>query len=245
MKCASGFENSVAVYYINCKRHSKRLEKFKKSARSVGITGCKQVCVDGNKFTKSVLSRKVEQGLLSKNAKITPIEGAIALSFYKVFENFLKSGQEYALILEDDVQFKKNFVEQVDLILDTLKSRKKRFDVLYLQNGNFAWTKSKLKKIAKINDAITIYQETVGHNAGNPAFMITRKFAEHLVGILPIKEPYDMYMGYSNKKFKKFTVNMKVVDGCDISPLVRIPCGDKDKSTQDYSSRSIKQIIRE
>ncbi len=175
---------------------------------------------------------------------MTPIEGAISLSFYKVFKRFLNSGQDYALVFEDDIQLKPNFMGYIDETLKKLESNKKTFDILYLQNGNFARTKSKLKKILKINDVITIYQETVGHNAGNPAFIITRKFAEHLTSILPLKNPYDMYIGYSIKKFKKFTVNMKLVDGCDISPLVQMPCGDADESTQNYDTKSIKQIVK-
>lgn len=244
MKCLSGFENSVGVYYINCKRHVERLERFKRSAKKVGIKGCKQICVDGSKFTRRVLLKKIDEGLLSSKAAMTPIEGAIALSFYKVFNNFLKSGNEYALILEDDVTFRRGFIEDLDMILDGLKEGRKKFDVLYLQNGNFARTKSKLKKVLKITDKLFVYEEVVGHNAGNPAFVITREFANHLVNIIPLKMPYDMYMGYSKKVFKKFTVNMKTINGCKISPLVKLPCGDADKSTQNYNSALIKDIVK-
>lgn len=243
MTCDPGFENSVGLYYINCRKSIKRLKKFIQGLEHAGITGCRQVCVDGSKYTNRKIINLVKKGEVSPEADMTPIEVAIAFSYKKVFKRFIISKYDYAIILEDDIQVKSNFKKDIDSILTKLHGK---FDVLYLWNGNFAQTKTKQKKIIQIRKNIIINQETKIHNAGNSAFIISKAFAKRLLKLSKqIEMPYDMLMG--EVKGKHFTIKMtKGAKGCDISPLIKQDCGGQygtGKSLQNYEAPSVQSLF--
>ncbi|ARR74979.1 putative glycosyltransferase [Mimivirus AB-566-O17] len=242
MVCGSSFAEKIGMYYINCKGDTARLSKFEKSTERAGVSGCKQVCVDGRKFTRRKIMSLVKDGILHKGAEMTPIEVAIAMSIHKVLTRFVNSKDKYAILLEDDTLVRPDFVKNIDKILEALESKKKKFDVLYLYNGNFASTKSKMRNVVKVSSKIRIKEETEDHNAGGAGFLISKSFARRLIK-LPIRYPYDMYMGYYFPKRVHLSVEMTDNKrGCWESPLVRQVCGGEygtGASTQDYSVPTI------
>lgn len=241
------FEHKINVYVINCKKHIKRLELFKKYANKAGLTFKKQECVNGSKFTDKIIMSMINKGILSKNSDITPIEVSINLSFMKVWSKIVSSKHEYGIILEDDIHISKDFVSYINDILTSVKDT--NFDVIYLHNGNFASTKSSQKLILKttINN-LPILAETKGHNAGGPAYIISKKFAKYMLDkSSTIKYPHDMLMGYTEGR-KLFTVKMsKNKSGCWEGPLLKMSCdGDygTGDSTQNYKVETIKDIYK-
>jgi GR25 family glycosyltransferase involved in LPS biosynthesis len=239
---------NTALYYINCKKHTERLETFKQNLEIIGMAGTKQTCVDGSKFTPKKLCNMISNGTLDCNADMTPIEVAIAMSYLKVYKRIAKSKKKYAIILEDDIKVKVNFTKDIERILNTLEEHDKKFDVLYLWNGNFASTKTKLKKQIVLNKRLTVFSETLPHNAGNSAFIVTREFAKYMLQKnTKIKYPLDMFMGYSTPGKIKMTIGMKTSKGCYISPLVSLGCGGDagtGKTTQNYDAPNIKSICK-
>ena len=245
------FDHNIKVYVINCDVHTERLAKFKKYAHKANLDFTRQKCVNGKKFTDSKIMNFINNGILSKNADMTPIEVAINMSFIKVWQKIIKSKNDYGIILEDDALVSRNFISDVNDILNSLDAKNKKFDVIFLQNGNFANTKSKQKKIltTKLNK-IHILQETVGFNAGGPAYIITKNFAKYMLDhIFPIRMPHDMHMGYTKGK-KFFTIKMKKNEkGCweGVKPIVKVTCDGEygtGSSTQDYSAPTIKKIYK-
>ena len=241
------FDHKVNVYVINCKKHIKRLEIFKKYADKADLAFKKQECVNGSKFTDKIIWSMIKKGILSKNSDMTPIEVSINLSFMKVWSKIVKSKHNYGIILEDDVHVSKNFVSYINDILTSMKDTD--FDVIYLHNGNFALTKSAQKLILKTTiHHLPILAETKGHNAGGPAYIINKEFARYMLDKSSvIKYPHDMLMGYTKGK-KLFTVKMfKNKNRCWEGPLVKISCdgnyGTGD-STQNYEDETVKDIYK-
>lgn len=244
------FKEKIGVYVINCDIHKKRLKTFKKYANKANLNYNRQRCVNGKKFTDSRILQMIDKGILNKNTKMTPIEVSINLSFVKVWQKIVNSNNDYGIILEDDTKINKNFINDINDILSSIKEHKSKFDVLYLHNGNFSYTKSSQKKILTTKNGIHILMETKGHNAGGPAYIITKKFAKYMLDkIFPIKEPHDMLMGYTRGK-KFYTVKMKKnIKGCWEAEklIVKVSCNGEygtGDSTQDYEAETIKDIYK-
>ena len=241
------FNHKVNVYVINCKKHVKRLNIFKKYADKAELVFKKQECVNGSKFTDKIIWSMINKGILSKNSDMTPIEVSINLSFMKVWSKIVNSKNDYGIILEDDIHIDKDFISYINDILTSMKNT--YFDVIYLHNGNFASTKSSQKLILKTTiHNLPILAETKGHNAGGPAYIISNKFAKYMLDKCSvIKHPHDMLMGYTKGK-KLFTVKMsKDKNRCWEGPLVKIHCDGEygtGKSTQNYQAEIIKDIYK-
>lgn len=245
----TSFNENVSTYVINCKIHKQRLGKFRKFASEAGLNSCREVCVNGKAFKPLKICKMISEGLVSKNADMSPIEVAITMSHINVLERFVKSCDDYAVIFEDDSEVRKNFVTNVNKILEKVTD----FDMLFLWNGNWMKTKSKMKKVTEVTNNITIMKETTQFNPGAVSYIISKDYARKLVSkAFPIKNPIDLFFGYQtfNKKAKLYSLKMKFVkkDSCYLSPLFKGRkwiCGGNEgtgKSTQDYSLTKVNEI---
>ena len=257
-KCSSNFENKMPLFIINCDIHKNRLDKFKKSAKNAQLKFCRESCVNGKKFTDDIIYKMyTHKPQIVKKADITPIEVSITMSHLNAWIKILESGSEYGMVMEDDVILRKSFKKNVDLTLRKLEENKKKFDVLFLWNGNWNNTKSFMKKILKINDKITIKQETEPFISGTVCYIITRKFIKKIFkNVLPIKYPVDKYLGTFYNKARLFSIDMKYNKNLekDISPYF-LPGkwddkvfyeGETDKQSSHESvenKKNIKEII--
>jgi GR25 family glycosyltransferase involved in LPS biosynthesis len=246
-KCYNNFEKKMGVYVINCSIHKDRLKKFRKFASKAGVKGCRVPCVKGKQFTDEILCDMVKRGFLKKSADMDRIEISINLSHYNCWIRLINSCLDYALILEDDVELNSNFVEEINLILEELEDNDIDFSVLHLFNGNWNKTKSKLKKVLKINSKLEILKETVSYNAGAAGYIISRKYAEFLVSkFFPISMPNDMLVGNYPKKGNHLTLFNKFNKrkDCYESPLFKMPCGGPEgtgNSTRVNTAKTIKE----
>jgi len=246
-KCYNNFEKKMGVYVINCSIHKDRLKKFRKFASKAGVKACRVPCVKGKQFTDEILCDMVKRGFLKKSADMDRIEISINLSHYNCWIRLINSCLDYALILEDDVELNSNFVEEINLILEELEDNDIDFSVLHLFNGNWNKTKSKLKKVLKINSKLEILKETVSYNAGAAGYIISRKYAEFLVSkFFPVSMPNDMLVGNYPKKGNHLTLFNKFNKrkDCYESPLFKMPCGGPEgtgNSTRVNTAKTINE----
>ena len=246
-KCYNNFNKKMGVYVINCSIHKDRLKKFKKFSSKAGVKACRVPCVKGKQFTDEILCNMVKKGFLKKSADMDRIEISINLSHYNCWIRLINSCLEYALILEDDAELNANFVDDINLILDELEDNDIDFSVLHLFNGNWNKTKSKLKKVLKINSKLEILKETVPYNAGAAGYIISKKYAEFLISkFFPIGMPNDMLVGNYPKKGNHLTLFNKFnkKKDCYESPLFKMPCGGPEgtgASTRVNVSKTIKE----
>ena len=243
----------MSVYVINCDIHKKRINKFRKYANAAGLPYCREVCVNGKEFDKKLICQMVKSKLLNKKSYMTPIEVSICYSHLNVWQRFVDSCKDYALVLEDDAEVHKDFKKMLNKTLKALHNKNKRFDILYLWNGNWANSLGDTKKVLKVDDKITVLQETTEFNAGAVSYVLSKSFAKTLLrNAYPINQPIDIYMGEQGvaPRKKAFTIEMTYNSKkeCYLSPFFRGTkwvCGGSTgtgNTTQDYVSKTIEKI---
>lgn len=243
--CYNNFDVKMGVYVINCSMHKTRYNKFKKYALAANIKACREPCVLGKKFNQENICEMIKKGLVSEKADMTPIEISINMSHYNCWKRLVNSCKDYALILEDDVEIKPNFIKQINKIMSVLTEKNlDDFSVLHLWNGNWGSTKSKQKLVTKINSKLIVMKETDYYNAGAAAYIISRKYAEYLMKrFFPIKIPQDIMMGNYVKYGNHLTLEMKLKNDCYISPLLNMECGGPggtgSQTTQEHTASTI------
>lgn len=234
-KCYNNFSTKMGAYVINCDMHKDRLKKFKKFAKKAGMDACRIPCVLGKKFTNELVCEMFKKNMLSKKADMTPIEVSINMSHFNIWMRLVNSCYDYALVMEDDVEVHKDFIERVNEIMDSLEENDIKFSILHLWNGNWAKTISKQTKVLKISDKIQILQENTDYNAGAVSYIISKEYAKHLIEkSFPVKVPQDILMGTYYKKGKHLTLRMTFdkKEDCYKSPILDNPCGGEEGTGQ-------------
>ena len=253
-KCSSNFDEKMPFLVINCIKHKDRFYKFKKNAEKINLKFCRIDCVNGMNYSESNINNMFKKKLIKNTDFINQIEVSINISHINCWLKLLNSSYDNVLVCEDDILFKNDFKKKINLILNSLKDNNKKFDLLYLWNGNWFNTKSSLKKILKINEDLIIKQETENFNAGAVCYIISRNMILNLLNkILPIKMPIDIFMGRFSKNMKIYTLYHKYdkINEKEISPLFKSGTWDDKvyydndtQSTQDYELRNLKEIIK-
>lgn len=245
--CVNNFDANVGVYVINCDVHTNRMAKFAKHAAVAGLNYCRESCVKGKEFTYNLFCEMMKRKLLTPNADMNPIEVAINLSHYNVWQRILNNNQDYGMVLEDDVEVNPNFVEKVNSVLNGLEQENVDFDILFLWNGNWGQSRKRLKPVAKIA-GLDVMRETVEYNAGGVAYIMSKKFCQFMLKkAYPIKYPQDILLGTFATKGVHLTLKMKYsrVGGCWESPILGNECqgeGGTGATTQEYSLPTVKKI---
>lgn len=241
--CYNNFSTRMGVYVINCAVHKKRYNKFKYYAKKAGVNACRVPCVNGKKFDQHMMCKMIEEKIVSRNVDMTTIEIAINMSHYNCWKKLVNSCQKYALILEDDVELKPNFIKQVNKIMDSIVTNNlENFSLLHLWNGNWSDTEHKQKHMLSVGKGLDICRETEKYNAGAVAYIISREYAEFLMKrFFPIRQPQDIMMGSYISGRLHLTLKMKYNNrkNCYISPLLNMECGGVggtgSQSTQAYT----------
>lgn len=247
--CYNNFEKKMGVYVINCKMHKDRYNEFKSAAKKAGVKACRIPCVLGKKFTDQDLCNMVKDNILSPDASMTRVEISINMSHYNAWVKLLNSCHEHAIIFEDDARLKEDFVDNINLILNTLEDKKIPFSILHLYNGNWMKSISYHKKVASVSNDIKIMQETVPYNAAASAYIISKSYAKWLVDhSFPIVYPQDILMGSFPQKGKHLTLKMRWSprEKCYKSPILDLECGGEGgtgKSTQTYDAPTVDEFL--
>ena len=246
--CYNNFVEKVGVYVINCKIHTSRYEKFMKHSEIAGVKACRMNCVSGKKFSDNLICDMIKNKILSPKAEMTKVEISINMSHYNCWKKLVNSCLDYAIILEDDVELKPDFIQNINKIFQTFVDKNIDFSILHLWNGNWAKTKAKHKKIGSVG-AIQIVKETIDYNAGAVAYIMSKEYAKWLMDhFLPIKMPQDILMGLYYKHGNHLSLKMgySKKDDCYISPVLDLECGGEggtgSQTTQTYEAPVIKKL---
>lgn len=196
------------VYCINLKRRIDRYVKIKIECENNKIEPFDIFweAIDGKKLPEPEVL--IKKNIIHKNFidpetreifKHSTTKGAIGnyMSMTGVFEDILKNKYQYALMLDDDICYKKNFREK---LLTVMKYAPKDFDILYLGLSKYYFKYVKNNKFIKnIPNNMKIY-EPVGNEYGgiNGSFaMIVNKKTAEIWGenAYPMKQASDYRLG--------------------------------------------------
>lgn len=189
--------NKLECYLINLDRSPDRLLQMQKRLEKMQLPFRRVSAVDGKQvvFTdKEINASKYEK---YHGKYVTSTEVACYISHYDVLTLFLESDKEYALILEDDMEFCDDFMS----ILGELLSLHNDWDMVKL-NGTRSWAWPITKKNLSNHYQLVL---NLLHQAKSGAYLVNRKAAESLVkNLLPMTVPYD----HEFIKFWKYNIRL-------------------------------------
>lgn len=122
----------IKIYIVNLKHSTERRENILSELKKQNIKSFEIIdAVDGKKLQKKDLNNFVTNSDVKYNSisqKLTLSQIGCALSHIKIYENFIKSDKDYALILEDDAIFLDNLSENLQrFIIKNFKYKKQIF----------------------------------------------------------------------------------------------------------------------
>ena len=136
---------------------------------------------------------------LARPIRMSPAEVAVARSHLGVWQNIACSAADYALVLEDDVWFKRGFGRLVDQAwgeMEAVGRAGPAFDILYMSYKEVRYGAPK---------------ELVSRNVFRPerglwflsGYVLSKRGAQALLGLLPCRGPIDLWI---NHKFRQLEV---------------------------------------
>ena len=225
-----------SIYIINLDRQKKRWKQFQKEASYQKSKGNKRLIDYSERITAIDGKKSSENELLNENINsnynindqyyvdpdprllsiirnnnitidLTREEIAVALSHLKAWEQLISNNDDFALILEDDVIFEKDFSKLMNLGWKELpidKSGKPKFDILYVS----------YKEV----DRGLVYQE-YSKNLIKPqkglwwfsGYIISKAGAQNLLSLLPINGPIDLWINHKFKDLNVFALKKSVI----------------------------------
>ena len=235
---------------INCAKHKKRLRSFRRAASKAVATQpiVRKPRVNGATYTDADLCEMVDEGIVDKNADLSPIEVAIARSHRKCWEELVQSTSTYMVVCEDDAVLQTTSFEPfLRALLSSQGRRNKfRFDIFYFVNGNWEKTKTRAKYVGALNGVKIFKEHSEHYNAGLACYCIHRDYAEILCERqFPMKEPVDNFIGATLPRRKRhlFAETSKDDLSCYTQSAVasmNCPVEGSELSTQDRTRASIK-----
>lgn len=189
------------IYIVNLKKDEKRRENIIREVKKQNLANYEIVdAVDGNELNQNELNNatfKNKRHFNPWNSKMSPSQIGCALSHIKIYEKFIKTEFEVALILEDDAIFVRDFNNNLkQLILKNFKFRKQ---IVLL---------SELKEFhSKALDSADNYEIVNVSNAFfTHAYMINKEAARSIISFnYPVKTIADNFV------FFKIYCNIKII----------------------------------
>lgn len=164
--------NSNTIFYVvNLEKDKNRKENVLVQLKKQNINNFKFVkAVDGNKLTDEELKNHVFQN--KKNSykwhiKLSNPEIGCALSHIKIYEDFINSKYQLAVVFEDDILFKYNFDNEIKTLIFDCFSRKKQILLLGELKQFFkkALIKSQRFKIVNTETAYSTFAYVINKEA--------------------------------------------------------------------------------
>ena len=208
---------NLEIYVINLDRSKDRLDNMKTKLKKLNLNFTRQAAVDGKKTTFTSQEVNEKKYSLCHGKYITPTEVACYMSHYNTLKNFYEnSDKDFALILEDDMEFVSDFKE----ILEKLLSEP-CWDIVKL-NGGHGGGSIKYKQIMpNYNLVLNLF-----HQSKSGAYLVNKKAAKAYVEkMLPMFVPFD----HELVKYWKYKLN-----GFSLSPFPSWEGEDGNTSTIDY-----------
>jgi len=182
--------NNFKVYVINLKRDTKRLENIKNELKKQNIYNFEIIQgIDGKKIKNYQLNNLISKNnkfINPQNTNMNASEICCSLSHIKVYKKFLKTNYNYALIIEDDAIFIRNFTEDLqELIIKNFKYDKQIFFLSEL----WEFFKNPIDK-SKNFEVVNVANVVFGHS-----YFINKNAANALISFnYPVKTMPDNFM---------------------------------------------------
>ena len=175
---------SWGTYLINLDRASNRLADMAARLGALGIAFERISAVDGTRITPDASEFSPLSYALMHGRRPIPAEIGCYLSHIACAKAFLASDQNFALILEDDVQFSADFTSAIEAAMALPDS----WDILRLSTVN----RGKKYPFKKVDETYSL-AVALTREKGAGAYMINRKAAHWLVTkMLPMRISYDI-----------------------------------------------------
>lgn len=176
--------NSFKIYLINLDRAVQRFQFMDAQFQQLGLAYERMSAVDRLNLDPSISEYDAKGYRLLHGRKFHDGEIACYLSHVACLREFLKSSNEYALILEDDCRLPNDLYA----IIQTAISNGGEWDILRLSTVNSGWRIPYRKFDQNRYFAIALTREK-----GAGGYMVNRRCAEiFLKELLPIQVPWDI-----------------------------------------------------
>ena len=184
--------DNLGIWLINLPADVDRRTKMEIQLASIGIEATVFEAINGAERLHELSTNVAEQAYLRNTGQlIVPGHMGVYASHKAVWDLFLKSGKDFALILEDDVVFHNDFIQAVETGLLCHKS----WDLL-----RFCAIRAKFPIPQKRVGRYTL-NAYIGPFTGNAAYLINRNTAEKFCAkIWPQTRPLDHEMN----RFEKY-----------------------------------------
>jgi len=210
-------DRGLRVYVLNLKRSPERLKRMTSRLNALGIPFKRLAAVDGRttEFTERECdSRRYE---LAVGKKTTPTEIGCFVSHYNALVAFLSDTKaEFALVLEDDMNFSDDFAE----VLDALVARKD-WDMVKL-NGRHRGGYVRSRRLNSRYELV----KNLFHQSDCGAYIMNRKAARSYM-----KKLYPMFVPIDHEFVKFWKYGLR---GFCVRPFPAHTEGSK--STIDYAA---------
>ena len=193
----------TGVYIINLDRSKARYDYVFPKAKKIGLPVFRIPAVDGKRLTSDELNNYIDEDSTIYYFPWTIGRGAVGctLSHIKTWKTFLESSFQYALILEDDINFDPAVLSAT---LKLLSRSSNLWDINTFDTGRVGrGMPAKVKHFKTIDKNLVIYLSKVSRTS---AYIINRSAAKKLLEYaLPIRLPVDYYFIRSWEFGLKFT----------------------------------------
>ncbi|WP_374355433.1 glycosyltransferase family 25 protein [Limnohabitans sp.] len=175
---------TTTIYVINLERSPQRLNEIAQRLATQGLSFERITAIDGKLATPEQQAQLDEQGYQRKHGKTSlPGELGCYLSHVEAIRAFLASGQQHAVILEDDAILEDGF----SMVLHYLSQHSDQWDMVKL-SGVHSGSPAAVATIDSRYRLSVMFSKCTCSSA----YMLNRKAAQaYCLGLLPMSLPYD------------------------------------------------------
>lgn len=188
------FENNINIYFINLDKSKDRFQKINNQCDKYSLSCNRIIAIDGKTFPKDDYIKYIKRPTMKDNSI------ACFLSHIKALKTFLGTYQNYAIILEDDVDIHPELLDYLKKIEFDLEKENEDFDIIFLGGTRVCgkyFTDNLLKPVQKHKNC----------NAGAFAYMISKRGAQKIIDKFEKDGIYKMY----DHQIRDYFPNMKVL----------------------------------
>ena len=193
-------KSGVITYVINLDRSKGRYEYVKDNLHALGYPVERISAVDAKAMSDEEIKSYLDLEFITKRTDHNFFKGAVgcALSHIKVWQAFLESDAEYALIFEDDVVFDPKLLKES---VSELLENKEKWDIVQLYIDQKRGMPLHFQELGN-QQKMEVYLTKV---YGTVSYLVNRKAARALLEkSLPLKMPIDVYFTRSWESDLKF-----------------------------------------
>lgn len=177
-KYSEHFTQNIPIYIINLDRSPERLNKIKPQCE--GLNCIRISAIDGSQINKN------DYNQILKKKNMTPNTMACFLSHIKCLNEFMKTQQDYIIVIEDDVKLDKNIIQKLYKIKRELTNIRDEVDLLFLGGTRVCGVKYSESLIKPI-------QTNPNCNAGTFGYLLSRRGAQIILDKFNEDGIYKMY----------------------------------------------------